>query len=67
MRISLPDDQRAGKGAAGPLGVGCRGGVPDEGLGLTGLGGRENINQVGRQLAWGVPRQQDRDLLRPPS
>lgn len=35
--------------------------------GATGISGRENINQLGRQLlAWGVLRQEDRELLRPP-
>jgi hypothetical protein len=36
-------------------------------LGVTGIGGRDNINQLGRQLlAWGLLRQEDRELLRPP-
>jgi hypothetical protein len=36
-------------------------------LGVTGIGGRDNINQLGRQLlAWGLLRQEDRALLRPP-
>jgi hypothetical protein len=36
-------------------------------LGVTGIGGRENINQLGRQLlAWGILRQEDRELLRRP-
>lgn len=36
-------------------------------LGVTGIAGRENINHLGRQLlAWGVLRQEDRGLLRPP-
>ncbi len=35
-------------------------------LGVTGIGGRENINQLGRQLlAWGILHQEDRGLLRP--
>jgi hypothetical protein len=34
-------------------------------LGVTGISGRENINQLGRQLlAWGLLRQEDRKLLR---
>ena len=34
-------------------------------LGVTGIGGRDNINQLGRQLlAWGLLRQEDRTLLR---
>ncbi|HEU0127720.1 MAG TPA: hypothetical protein VFQ48_03820, partial [Pseudonocardiaceae bacterium] len=37
-------------------------------LGVTGIGGRHNINQLGRQLlAWGLLRQEDRKLLRPRS
>lgn len=33
-------------------------------LGVTGISGRENINQLGRQLlAWGLLRQEDRKLL----
>lgn len=35
-------------------------------LGVTGISGRENIHQLGRQLlAWGILHQEDRDLLRP--
>jgi len=35
-------------------------------LGVTGINGRDNINQLGRQLlAWGVLRQEDRKRLRP--
>jgi hypothetical protein len=35
-------------------------------LGVTGISGRDNINQLGRQLlAWGLLRQEDRKLLRP--
>lgn len=35
-------------------------------LGVTGVGGRDNIKQLGRQLlAWGLLRQEDRNLLRP--
>lgn len=34
-------------------------------LGVTGISGRDNINQLGRQLlAWGLLRQEDRKLLR---
>jgi hypothetical protein len=34
-------------------------------LGVTGISGRDNINQLGRQLlAWGLLRQEDRALLR---
>jgi hypothetical protein len=34
-------------------------------LGVTGIGGRDNINQLGRQLlAWGLLRQEHRNLLR---
>jgi hypothetical protein len=34
-------------------------------LGVTGISGRDNINQLGRQLlAWGLLRQEDR-LVRP--
>jgi hypothetical protein len=39
-------------------------------LGVTGISGRDNINQLGRQLlAWGFLRQEDRKLLcpRPPA
>ncbi|MGH3889087.1 MAG: hypothetical protein ACRDSZ_21450 [Pseudonocardiaceae bacterium] len=36
-------------------------------LGVTGISGRDNINQLGRQLlAWGFLHQEDRNLLRPP-
>lgn len=36
-----------------------------EELGVTGIGGRDNINQLGRQLlAWGFLRQEDHKLLR---
>lgn len=36
-------------------------------LGVTGISGRDNINQLGRQLlAWGFLRQEDRNLLHPP-
>jgi hypothetical protein len=35
-------------------------------FGVTGVNGRDNINQLGRQLlAWGMLRQEDRMLLRP--
>jgi len=35
-------------------------------LGVTGISGRDNINQLGRQLlAWGLLRQEDRKLLLP--
>jgi hypothetical protein len=35
-------------------------------LGVTGISGRDNINQLGRQLlAWGFLRQEDRKLLHP--
>lgn len=35
-------------------------------LGVTGISGRDNINQLGRQLlAWGFLRQEDRKLLLP--
>jgi hypothetical protein len=35
-------------------------------LGVTGINGRDNINQLGRQLlAWGFVRQEDRRQLRP--
>ncbi|HEY6423606.1 MAG TPA: hypothetical protein VIY28_10260 [Pseudonocardiaceae bacterium] len=35
-------------------------------LGVTGISGRDNINQLGRQLlAWGILRQEDREQLRP--
>ncbi len=35
-------------------------------LGVTGISGRDNINQLGRQLlAWGFLRQEDRTQLRP--
>jgi hypothetical protein len=35
-------------------------------FGVTGVSGRDNINQLGRQLlAWGMLRQEDRMLLRP--
>jgi hypothetical protein len=34
-------------------------------FGVTGISGRDNINQLGRQLlAWGIVRQEDRTLLR---
>lgn len=34
-------------------------------FGVTGISGRDNINQLGRQLlAWGILRQEDRTLLR---
>jgi hypothetical protein len=34
-------------------------------LGVTGISGRDNVNQLGRQLlAWGLLRQEDRKLLR---
>jgi hypothetical protein len=34
-------------------------------LGVTGISGRDNINQLGRQLlAWGLLRQEDQKLLR---
>ena len=37
-----------------------------EEFGVTGIGGRDNINQLGRQLlAWGFLRQEDRKQLRP--
>jgi hypothetical protein len=37
-----------------------------EELGVTGINGRDNINQLGRQLlAWGFLRQEDRKQLRP--
>ncbi|MGH4006562.1 MAG: hypothetical protein ACRDTH_00045 [Pseudonocardiaceae bacterium] len=37
-----------------------------EGLGVTGIDGRDNINQLGRQLlAWGFLRKEDRKLLHP--
>lgn len=36
-------------------------------LGVAGIGGRDNINQLGRQLlAWGLLRQENRKLLHPP-
>ncbi len=35
-------------------------------LGVTGISGRDNINRLGRQLlAWGLLRQEDRQLLHP--
>jgi hypothetical protein len=35
-------------------------------FGVTGISGRDNVNQLGRQLlAWGIVRQEDRTLLRP--
>jgi hypothetical protein len=35
-------------------------------FGVTGINGRDNINQLGRQLlGWGILRQENRMLLRP--
>ncbi len=61
---ALPDDRPATERAVDNcVGRWCR---KLQDLGVTGISGRENINQLGRQLlAWGVLRQEDRELLRP--
>lgn len=61
---ALPDDQAVTERAVDNVVLRwCR---KLQELGVTGIGGRDNINQLGRQLlAWGLLRQEDRARLRP--